>query len=641
MQTSRTLLGFLCVVSLAGGAWAQVEPTATTAPALPTPEPVITHIPAGAMGFVVVNNIQESINRVEKLLTEIGLGSMVGLGPESPGLVGMLKMQAQLGEGFNPNGGFAVVLLDPQQFGIDLLQMMNPRPPVTTQPTEQPPSPKDLPILLFVPGRNLSTLLPGKVVEEAGQFKKIYLNVGEMYAYQRKGYVVLSPSVKALKAMLEAKPALSELTTSQREAIAKSGVAVHVNMKIAGPIYINLLKQVQTQMTMMSAAMPAPARPLFALSQAYIPMYREMISQMDSITLTAIIAETGLVFSETLIWSPESDWGQMIASYKPITGGIMDKLPNLPYVLAIASTGASGQAKLQKFTEDMVAKLMPNLPAPTDAKLKSIIQTYYDQVLGFQFVAGGSPEGCGVFGIGWVVKCKDSEVVKTLLADKISIADDLIKALLGEEASQELGQLKFAYVKDAEKLGGLSVDAIDITHPKLQIPDEIMDPNELARKRNQLMPLWTALGEERVRLRITAPDKNTVVVTLGGADKFMSEAIKATKTPGTILKGAGSLEAMKYIPAKPTGVMLFNVGNLFEVIAKGTMMMKPGGAPLPFAITTRVPIAAGVAMVQNEMRIGVYVPTALIKEAAGIVMGLMFRPQPVPPVPPTGGAGEF
>ena len=58
MTFLRKILSLSCVLLLSASAWGQAA----------KPEPVITHIPAGAMGFVVVNDLQSMTGKVDKFM---------------------------------------------------------------------------------------------------------------------------------------------------------------------------------------------------------------------------------------------------------------------------------------------------------------------------------------------------------------------------------------------------------------------------------------------------------------------------------------------------------------------------------------------------------------------------------------------
>ena len=472
MRTSRTLVILLSIALLGGIAWAQAQPEAEAAPVpvMPQAESVMKHIPAGAMGFVVVNNIKDGAAKVESFLTDIGVADMIGLQAMPGGLVGMLQAQAQLSEDFNPDGGFAAVMLDPQQFGVDLMELMNMGPasqPQTTAPADQ--QKKKVPFVLLIPGKGVKEVFSNYCVEEADPFYSVSLRMGPMFAVKCGDYVAISPTAEALKAMLETEKKVScELTQSQQAAIAKSQIAMHVNMKITGPIYSKILEKMTDQAAAMQEMGNGSSRPAELLS-AIMPFYRDMIAQLDAVTVTGRFAETGLVFSEQISWDPQSQWGKALASYKPSGDKLLGRLPNLPYILAYGESAANVPEEFKKMAFDLTNRLLGadallSVSEETKTKIRDIIKTSYDQMTGFQLVVGGAPEGAGVFGLACVMKCRDTESVKTMLAQSADVVESLIKTLVDED-DKDIDQLKITYTKDAETAGELAVDAIDILHP--------------------------------------------------------------------------------------------------------------------------------------------------------------------------------
>ncbi len=665
MPVARSFVALVCVVFLTVSAWGQTQPATTTAPVMPKAEPVMKHIPAGAMGFVVVNNIQDSAARTEKFLKEIGVWPMLGLDGMPGGLVGLLQMQAMLGEGFNPNGGFAAVLLDPQQFGVDLIELMGPGGPPkmpATAPSTQVQE-KKVPVILLVPGKGVEEIFGNYPIEQAGAFQKVSLRMGPMLAAKCGDYVALSPSGEALTALLEAKTkATQELNSSQCAALAKAGIAVHINMKIAGPIVAQLMKRSMQQMAAMQGMGLAPGGPT-ELTAAVLPFYIDMLEQMDGVTISGRFVETGMVISELVACNPQSEWGKAMASCKSSGGKLLDKLPNLSYVLAVGSNFINPGPEAQKLPNEMFDKILASevfaaVPEETIAKAKDIITTLNEQVQGSQFVAGGAPEGSGLLGLAYVIKCEDAEVVKELLADGTSVVESFIKALIRKHAESEgiegLLQLRITYVKGVESIGTISVDAIDIIHPKIE---QLFETGGQEAPAGTTKPLGEdtfeqgieppageiaakIVGEKKIRIRVAAVDKNTVVITFGGASAFTAEAIKAAQKGGTILSSEGLAESMKYMPENCGMLVLFNAGNLWELVVKGMKTVDEEAVIPPFKIATKTPVAIGAAISGSEMEAVLYVPNSLLKDITGIITS-MFMPAPPPAAPPMRGAEDF
>jgi len=635
MQAFRAIPMFLCLVGIAGGLRAQSQP-ADTVPAMPKAEPVINHVPAGAAGYVVVNNIRQGAAKIEKFLAQTGLDRMVGLAEMSGGLVGLLKDKAGLGDGFNPNGGFAAVMLDPQQFGVDLAELM----PMGGPPTEQAnelAKPRKVPFVLLVPGTGLEAIFPEDPTAPAGEFRKITLDMGPMFAGKCGGYVALSPTAEALSALLKAeKKTGEELSKSHKAAIDGSDIAIHIDMRIAGPIYIKMLDKLNKQLTAQRQTGMVAAGPGSMLSPM-LGFYREMISQIRGVTVTGRFVETGLVFSELVAVDPAGDWGKIVASCKPTGDKLLDRLPDLPYILAAGSSGG-GQPELSRKTSlDFLDKFMSTealsaVPEETRTRAKKLLTDYDEQVTAVQFAIGGAPQGSGVFGLACVIKCKDAEALKALLAETAEVTEGFIKALVGPD-EPDLEDLSIAYAKNVDTIGEIAVDAIEIIHPELA---EALAEDEALQK---------VLGEDKLRVQVAAADAKTVVVTFGGATPFLTEALKTARNGGAILQREELAVAMKHMPENRVTLVLFSPGNLLDVVAAAVQTIAPDQPPLPFKIQTKTPVAIGAGVSGNDVEVVVYVPNGLIKDVVGIVpvmFGGMRGPPPgMAPAAPMEGAEDF
>ena len=87
------------------------------------------------------------------------------------------------------------------------------------------------------------------------------------------------------------------------------------------------------------------------------------------------------------------------------------------------------------------------------------------------------------------------------------------------------------------------------------------------------------------------------------------------------------------MPKKPSGIVLVNGANIFNLVVAGIKTMEPDQELPPFKISCKTPIAMGVGQAGTSAHIVVYVPTELIKEIVGTVM--MFTgggPGGAPPV---------
>jgi hypothetical protein len=605
----------LTTVLLATCGWGQqIKATPAAAPAAGAKvESVLTHVPADALGFVVIGNAGDLARKTDKFLNELGVDQFLSHpSPEDPqkiiktSVLDVLKGLAQLGQGFNPNGGVAAVMLDPKAYGVNIVELMKP----TTQPAAEGAAAKPkgkVPFVIFVPGTGVKEVFGAYKMAPSGKYTLVELRMGPTFATTVGGYIALSPNEKALDAVLTAqKMADTALPAEMAAIVAKGDLAYYVNMKLATPLISDLLKQAQEQ----AMADAGPTAPLVSF---YMDFYRQMLTQMDSIAVAARLGDTGLVFEEMVSFLPESSYGKAMAASKDAGKAQLSSLPSLPYVLAVAGTSPKGnEADRAKLSTDMIDNMLKTAPMNTLADadkqgLVKMIRDITDEVTGAEIVLGGAPAGKGLFGADFVVHCKDAEKLKALLAEQAKLAQNIIHTLAKDDADAQ--KLTIRYVPKMETIGSVSADAIVVEAPKL---------TDL--KEDERAKMKKVLGEDKVRFLIASPDKQTVIVTFGGTVDFMAEALKTAGGKGTIGTEPAAAEAMKALPPNCNGVVLLNAGNLFDLVMAGAKTMAPDEELPPFKITCKAPIAMGSGVTGSSAHIVIYVPTQLIKEIAGMAM---------------------
>lgn len=572
-----------------------------------TAPPVLKQIPAGSLGFVVVNNVKATASRVDKFIKDIGVSKFVPPG----GVLSLIKGQANLGAGFNADGGVAVVMLDPQQFGFDLIAL------IKAGPDAQPPKPSDIPVVIFVPGSGVKEVF-GELAKPAGKYFQLMLPVPIM-ATHRNGYVIISPSPAAIKAVLTAKKtAADELAKEHTGVIAKSDIAYYLNMKVAGPIINGLLKMLEKEFAGAGMTMPMLADPT-----AVLGLYRELLSQMDALTITGKLGATGVSLDIMVSFSPDSLLSKVAAAFPGTAKPTVARLPNLPYVMAIGAL-AEESKEARQFADSMTEKMFgKDVPKALRDRLARIQKVSNTNVTGVQLVAGGAPQNSGLFGVAALIECNNTKAVKQMMTDVVGLIESAIKSINPND--QDLQQLKIAYSNNVSTIGTIAIDAIVITHPEMD--------NMPPRERKEMKQI---LGEDKILIRVAAIDNKTVAVTFGGGAAFMNETIRAAKVGGRIISRKDTRAMAKHMPEKPTGFMLFSVGNLFEVINTGMKKMEPD-ASMPFKISTKDPIVFSAGYTGKSSHMILYVPTKLIKDAVEAIGGFLGAMGGGIPLPPPGG----
>jgi hypothetical protein len=578
--------------------------------------PVLKQIPAGSMGYLVVRNVQSTTTNVDRFLQGIGMGMMMPPG----GVLQMIKQNANLGAGFDDTGGLAVVMLDPQQYGLDLVALMGPQ-------SGPPPQPNQIPVVIFVPGSGVQEVF-GPMAQPMPDGK--HFRMGPMIATHKDGYVVASPCEPALKAALSpSATADSELTPESAALLEKADAGAQLNMKIVGPIYTAMLKKVQEQMAGVGPGGAAAMGPAAIMMQMQ-GMYSEIFDQLDALTIAARLTDSGVVIDEMVGFVAGSDLAKATLQ-APHGDPKLDRVPDLPYVLGISSLGsAPGQAEMSReMTENILKGLGLGMDAKAQADLVASCMALNESVVGVQMVGGAAPAGNGLFGAALVVECRDAsgvQAVKAAIGDMASLA-----ALVAKKMPPGSGgaDLSIAYAKGVEKSSAGPVDAVTVSHPEL----EKLAPEERAE-------MQKVLGEDKVCLRVTTVGDKSVVATFGGSTAFLDEAIGAAKSGGKSIKAPSAVAP--YMPERKHDLMLFNVGNLMQVVVQGMQTMKPQmAAAIPFRITTKEPIVMSSGVSGSSAHVVFWVPTPLIREVAQVAMTFMMMQGGGPGGPPMGPGGGF
>ena len=363
------------------------------------------------------------------------------------------------------------------------------------------------------------------------------------------------------------------------------------------------------------------AKAQIAIARQIMPIYRMVLPQLASIGFSVRITAKGVVIEEYVNVAKDSLMAKLMACQGTDAASLMDRLPSLPYFMAGGEVGTGPlDEEVIKFYLDIFDKILvgsgsAKLSPGKRAEISKLTNDFADQIKLGQIFLGAAPKGSGVFGLAMVYQCKDAQKVKGLIAQETKLIDELFKQVLAKPFPRLKG-FRFTYAKGVEKLAGLDVDAIQITHPK--------QADIKPKDKQQMIKL---LGEAEIRLLVAAPDKNTVVVTFGGSKGFLAQAIKAAKGGGKLARSTGIAVAMKEMPDKPTMVFLFNVGGLFDILANGAEALGLGADVLDVRIKCQEPVVMGASTSGTAAHVVIYVPSALVAEIVDVAMKKM-APKP-------------
>jgi len=604
-----------------------VAPAPLARPAMPAPESVLTHIPADALGFIAAPNVRKALAAADAYLQRIGLGPMIQ--QQMPnGLLAGLRQAARLGEGFNPSGGAAVVLLNLEPFGLGggkLFEKIQAGEKVIP------------PVVLLIPGASVEGVLGNYGVAGEGPRKTVLIGGAQNHAMQVGGYVALSPLAKTLDFLgpqtLKPGASMAALPKAHRAMIAGSAVAVHMDLERVGPLFVGIMEQQRREMAkqrerweaqrqrMAEEGFDMPARPPFGpmekALQMYGTLYGDLLKQMGPLTVTARFDPTNLILEERVSIKKDSLLGKAALAFRPGGPVAMNRLPSLPYVFAMgaAMPAAESVPATMAAVRDMQATMIKALGGGSEemvAKLNALTERMYRNLRSIQLVAGGAPAGSGVFGLSAVYRCENAKQLRADVRESI----ELTNQWLGGMEMLKDQKFRLAYQQGVETVGERKVDAVDIQFPALTT----MQPDE----RQQMTQ---ALGEDKLRLLIATRDANTVVLTFGGSTAFLAEALKAAGGQGgvggqgAVPQAPGVAKMLKLLPEKRMFEGVFSVTNLVQAILAGAkhMGVPPDEMP-PIQMADQPPIVMGGTFEGADVRYLVGIPDGAVREMSKLFM---------------------
>ena len=568
--------------------------------------PLENQMPAGAMGFLVVDNVRATMDKAHAYLRDIGLAQM--LLPPDADLVESLKGSSQLGEGFNPDGSFGIVLLNPEPLGIDVEQLAR------ADETGQEPK---LPFVMYIPGSGVREVFPSHPIEMEGRFQRVQFPAGPMYATHSGGHVMISPMPEALEAAVNSTSGTSALDDQQAQRFREADAGVFINFEVAGPVIIKMLDSKQRQLE---------AQPPDQLDEGEQTMlrvfefYKRIIPQMQDVQLLARFAPESLRFDEFARFKPQSELGRMVASAKPGESLPLDRLVNISYAMAMGASSGEGSGELSGEWIDSMLANVPDVSEATRRRMRDNLMELGEQVREWQFVVGQAPPGAGILGMSLVMQVRDPAKAREILSD---IADTLQEGM-NQSDDENFRNVTITHNANSVQVAGVQADVVEVNHPAISEPD--MQGH-----------ISLVLGEERVRVLIMPAGDNRLVLTLGGAQEYASAALEAARQgSGDIPQDDDVQAVMKDMPSKPTSVFLLNGANMWRLSARLQQSEGEDAQQMPQMIQTNRPLAIAAATQDSTIHAAMSIPNVLVREMIQAALGMAAPPAREPATQDTG-----
>lgn len=607
MRYARLILAGLCSMAILGSALGQ-----TTKPA--TASDVLKMVPSSAMGVFVVNNVKATTDNVDQFLTAIGvMEQLKAQGMEGGTLAALLK-QINMEQGFRAEGGFAATILDPQQFGVDLIQMY--KDATTFRPRgadEEPKKEQKIPFALYIPGKSIKDLFTNYEVStpEGSKYQLVELRMGPVYAMEANGYVVVSPLTKVLDVVAATKKSiLDDMNKEQSQTVLGNEMSVFVNMRVTGPVYDKMLKTQQEQMEQMAGFAQGPQAMVVQIASEVTAYYREVVAQVDAVAFGGRFVDEGIVVEEQISFIKDSAMGKATAERKPMAKGRLDLLPARNYIAVVDCAAAQGP-ETTKARREFIARILANealdqLEAADKKQIEQLVNGIAEQITGGQLVVGGTPAGEGALAGAAVLQVKDSAAFTKLVQQTTDFTNKIIRQATSQPAGDDAAPAQASKVSLVYKSGATKIADVSVDEISLSVPEEAMDDEDKADMKK-------AIGDDQVRLLMAATGKDTVIITLGGGTAQMEAAIKTAAKGGGVDLSKATANGMKYMPKERDLLMAFNAANLMKAVKTIS-----GNDDVP-ALKIDAPILVAGAPSGANYRIVFFVPTAMIKDIVDAV----------------------
>lgn len=548
----------------------------------------LRHVPSDAVAFAVAGNTREALAGVDAFIRAVAPDNPEGGPPDIPEPL-LSRIESQAGPGLDPDRGVGMVFLPLEKY------------PVPEGMRRIFPLSMTLPVSFaaIIPGKGVTETFPGPGWVEHEKLEGVFVRGDDTYAFQEGPYIVIAPTLQtAVRLRGRQQSILTRLSAEELELLESHPIAAWGRMAVLGEMMDAIVARTSevrptTRATTRPAARPTtrtttrtagharttrPARGTVTrvTTQPVAPraasrMFAALWGAEATVCLGVRIDADGVSVDGVLGCDEASLLGRGLRATEFADAPLIGRLPAARYALTGGAVNIYRAApeKLRAYLAEQLEIGPVAAPATVKREYLDAMTALYGQVRRVRFYGGARPAMQGKLGAAVVLECDSAEAMRKALAAVCRTST----RLLGVDRDAPA----FRYVRgDAGKPDVVRIEQTDLSG---------LDADE--RK-----VMDTLLGPDGLTLHLTQADAHTLVLTLGGEEGFVTQAVRAATGMEGGVRPRALAAALQGLPEPRVFVAALDVTGTWDALKSAIDATDPDADFPPLKLTTRVPLLA-------------------------------------------------
>lgn len=564
-------------------------------PTLGDLDTALKSVPADAVGFVCVPNLEQTDRHYQQLIRTLGLRDMMPEGPARESLRALIKQGLGVDAGLDQDGALTLVMMPSES-----LQELTDRQVLILPATE--------------PRKLLDEL---KAQPGANDLWDLDINDEPMVAKVVGKSVVLSGSedaVAAFKLPSESDSLYGKLSDSEKRALANLDIAIWLD---AAKLVELSRSQIEPMLMMFKQMQAAQGGELGQMQGAQFEIQmRRLMDGASRLVIGFGAGDPGLQIRFALGVKEGSELAKTIvlpnSTMKPFVG-----LPAGDYVMAY--TGANDPQRSREALKDGLSVYIEMLKGLDGVDKDQVDKLYADlsEMVGMlqstsmsvNLLGGGKD---GLLAMYSVAQVSDAE---KYLDTMRKMVDEAKQVTTDEDIAKWLKPISLT--PSDETVGGAKIWTLAYDVKQLGEIDFDDEMREMVAK---------LLGETGVSMRLGAVENKWVFSAIGGGNAGIEKMVALLKEGAAPLATSkGIAAAHKQFPDKPVMEMYFSVDAIVRTVRDVSVAMDEDPLPIQMG-NLDAPLAMSTTNAENWSQVDVFVPTDLMVAIRKATMQMMGMP---------------